>query len=143
MTWKEARRANEDEYVSGDRRRGRGAVSNATGRFEPERRERFDDGWESLADLPPFKTEIRDEIAKTIIATNDSPDIGFDRSINPYRGCEHGCIYCYARPSHAYWGYSAGLDFETKLTAKVNAAEALEAELSKPGYKPATIMLGA
>ena len=125
------------------RRRGRGAVSNATGRFEPERRERFDDGWESLEDLEPFKTEVREEAVKTIIATNCSPDLGFDRSINPYRGCEHGCIYCYARPSHAYWGYSAGLDFETKLTAKVNAAEALEKELSKPGYSPATIVLGA
>ena len=89
------------------------------GRFEPERREHFDDGWESLGDLPPFKTEIREEHAKAIITYNQSPDIGFDRSINPYRGCEHGCIYCYARPSHAYWGYSAGLDFETKLTAKV------------------------
>ncbi len=118
-------------------------MSNATGRFEPERRERFDDGWESLAGLEPFKTEVREEIVKTIIAKNESPDIGFDRSINTYRGCEHGCIYCYARPSHAYWGYSAGLDFETKLTAKVNASEALEKELSKPGYKPATIMLGA
>ncbi len=143
MGWKEARRATENEHVADDRRRGRGAVSNATGRFEPERRERFDDGWESLADLEPFKTEVRDEIAKTIIATNDSPDIAFDRSINPYRGCEHGCIYCYARPSHAYWGYSAGLDFETKLTAKANAAEALERELSKPGYSPATIMIGS
>ena len=143
MAWKEARRASEDESVAGERRRGRGAVSNATGRFEPERRESVDDGWDSFAELPPFKTELREEIAKTIIATNDSPDLGFDRSINPYRGCEHGCIYCYARPSHAYWGYSAGLDFETKLTAKVNAVEALERELSKPGYSPATIMIGS
>jgi DNA repair photolyase len=143
MTWKEARRASEDEHIAEARRRGRGAISNATGRFEPDRRERFDDGWESLADLEPFKTEVREEVAKTIVATNDSPDIGFDRSINPYRGCEHGCIYCYARPSHAYWGYSAGLDFETKLTAKVNAADALERELSRPGYAPKTIMIGA
>ena len=93
--------------------------------------------------LEPFKTEVREEVAKTIIATNGSPDIAFDRSINPYRGCEHGCVYCYARPSHAYWGYSAGLDFETKLTAKVNAVEALEQELSRPGYSPATIMIGS
>jgi DNA repair photolyase len=143
MAWKEARRASEGEHIFEARRRGRGAISNATGRFEPERRERCDDGWESLADLEPFKTEVRDEIAKTIVATNDSPDIGFDQSINPYRGCEHGCIYCYARPSHAYYGYSAGLDFETKLTAKVNAAEALERELSRPGYAPKTIMIGA
>ena len=134
MAWKEARRASADERIGTERRRGRGAVSNATGRFEPERRERFDDGWESLLDLEPFKTEVREEVVKTIVATNASPDLGFDRSINPYRGCEHGCIYCYARPSHAYWGYSAGLDFETKLTAKVNAAEALEKELSRPGY---------
>ena len=143
MAWKEARRASEGEQVEADRRRGRGAVSNAAGRFEPERRELFDDGWESLGELPPFKTEVREETVKTIIATNCSPDLGFDRSINPYRGCEHGCIYCYARPSHAYWGYSAGLDFETKLTAKVNAVEALEKELSRPGYKAATLMLGA
>jgi DNA repair photolyase len=143
MAWREARRAGEAEQVDSERRRGRGSVSNATGRYEPERREAFDDGWESLGGLEAFKTEIREETVKTIIAYNQSPDIGFDRSINPYRGCEHGCIYCYARPSHAYWGYSAGLDFETKLTAKVNAAEALERELAKPGYKPATIMLGA
>jgi DNA repair photolyase len=143
MAWKEARRASKDEQVDDNRRRGRGAVSNAAGRFESERREGFDDGWESLSDLEPFKTEVREEAAKSVIATNESPDIGFDRSINPYRGCEHGCIYCYARPSHAYYGYSAGLDFETKLTAKVNAAEALERELSRPGYSPATIMLGA
>ena len=143
MAWKEARRASEGEQVETGRRRGRGAVSNATGRFEPERRELFDDGWESAGDLPAFKTEVRDETVKTVIATNCSPDLGFDRSINPYRGCEHGCIYCYARPSHAYWGYSAGLDFETKLTAKVNAVEALEKELSRPGYSAATLMLGA
>ncbi len=143
MVWKEARRANEAEQVEANRRRGRGAVSNAAGRFEPERRELFDDGWESLAGLEPFKTEVREETVKTIIARNCSPDLGFDRSLNPYRGCEHGCIYCYARPSHAYWGYSAGLDFETKLTAKVNAAEALERELSRPGYRPAVLMLGA
>ncbi len=143
MAWKEARRAGEAEQVDADRRRGRGAVSNATGRFEPERRERFDDGWESLGELEQFKTEVRDEVVKSIVATNCSPDLGFDRSLNPYRGCEHGCIYCYARPSHAYWGYSAGLDFETKLTAKVNAAEVLERELSRPGYSPATLVLGA
>ncbi len=143
MAWKEARRASEAERVEQNRRRGRGAVSNATGRFEPGRREHFDDGWESLLDQEPFKTEVREETVKTIVATNASPDLGFDRSINPYRGCEHGCIYCYARPSHAYWGYSAGLDFETKLTAKVNAAEALEKELSRPGYSAATIVLGA
>lgn len=143
MTWKPARKSTEDEQITSDRRRGRGAVSNATGRFEPERRERFDDGWETLADLEPFKTQVREEVAKTIIATNDSPDLSFHQSINPYRGCEHGCIYCYARPSHAYWGYSAGLDFETKLIAKVNAVEALQSELSKPGYKPSAIMLGS
>lgn len=143
MAWKDARSASEAEQVEAGRRRGRGAVSNATGRFEPERREHFDDGWESLDALEPSKTEVREEVVKTIISTNSSPDLGFDRSINPYRGCEHGCIYCYARPSHAYWGYSAGLDFETKLTAKVNAVEALEKELSRPGYSPATLVLGA
>lgn len=133
----------EEEGVPSERRRGRGAVSNATGRYEPERRERFDDGWESLSDLGAFKTEVREEIAKTIITTNDSPDISFEQSINPYRGCEHGCIYCYARPSHTYWGLSAGLDFETKLTAKVNAAEALVRELSRKSYRPRPIMLGS
>ncbi len=143
MAWKEARRANEAEQVEANRRRGRGAVSNAAGRFEPERRELFDDGWDSLGQLEPFKTEVREETVKTIVARNSSPDLGFDRSLNPYRGCEHGCIYCYARPSHAYWGYSAGLDFETKLTAKANAVEALERELSRPGYRPDVLMLGA
>ena len=113
-----------------------------TGRFENELREDFDDGWESLAELASFKTEIRVEQARQIIATNDSPDIGFDRSINPYRGCEHGCIYCYARPTHCYLGLSAGLDFESVLIAKTNAAERLEHELSKPDYQVKTIALG-
>ena len=128
--------------VDSDRRRGRGAVSNASGRFETERRDVFDDGWESLGELEPFKTSVRLERAKSIIATNDSPDISFDQSINPYRGCEHGCIYCYARPTHCFLGYSAGLDFETQLTAKTNAAELLDRELSRRGYAPKVIALG-
>ena len=125
------------------RRRGRGARSNRVGRYEAEAREDFDDGWEGLAELGAFKTEVRIEPARSIIARNNSPDISFDRSINPYRGCEHGCIYCYARPTHCYLGHSAGLDFETKLYAKTNAAELLESELSQPGYEPRTIALGA
>ncbi|HJU33159.1 MAG TPA: PA0069 family radical SAM protein [Hyphomicrobiaceae bacterium] len=129
--------------VDAERRRGRGARSNKVGRFEAEQREAFDDGWESLAELEPFKTDVYSETAKSIISTNDSPDVGFDRSINPYRGCEHGCIYCYARPTHCYLGHSAGLDFETKLYAKVNAAELLERELSRPGYAPNYLALGA
>jgi DNA repair photolyase len=129
--------------IEADRRRGRGARSNRAGRFESELREAFDDGWESLAELEPFKTEVSREMAKSIISTNDSPDIGFEQSINPYRGCEHGCIYCYARPTHCYLGHSAGLDFETKLYAKVNAAEVLERELGHPRYVPKVIALGA
>ena len=128
--------------VEGERRRGRGARSNSSGRFETEARQIFDDGWDSLAELEPFKTEIRIERAKSIIATNDSPDIGFDQSINAYRGCEHGCIYCYARPTHCYLGLSAGLDFESVLVAKTNAAELLEKELSKPTYRVKLIALG-
>ncbi len=107
-------------------RRGRGARSNHAGRFEAESREDFDDGWEGLGDLDVFKTEVQEETARTIITRNDSPDISFDRSINAYRGCEHGCVYCYARPTHCYLGHSAGLDFETKLYAKTNAAKLLE-----------------
>ncbi|MDR6954573.1 DNA repair photolyase [Ancylobacter sp. 3268] len=128
--------------VEAERRRGRGALSNAAGRFEPHAREAFDDGWQSLDDLPVFKTTVTVERARTIITRNDSPDVGFDRSINPYRGCEHGCVYCFARPTHAYQGYSAGLDFETKLFAKPDAPELLAKELSKPGYEPRTIALG-
>ncbi|MCX2723776.1 PA0069 family radical SAM protein [Roseibium salinum] len=125
-----------------DRRRGRGAALNKSGRFEPLGRESFDDGWDSLEDLPPLKTTVQEERARTIITRNESPDISFDRSINPYRGCEHGCIYCFARPSHAYMGLSPGLDFETRLFAKPNAAELLERELSRPGYVPRAIAIG-
>ncbi|MCB4770542.1 PA0069 family radical SAM protein [Ancylobacter sp. Lp-2] len=128
--------------VEAERRRGRGASSNAAGRFEPHAREFFDDGWQSLDELPAFKTTVTPERARTIITRNTSPDVGFDRSINPYRGCEHGCVYCFARPTHAYQGYSAGLDFETKLFAKPDAPELLAKELSKPGYEPRTIALG-
>jgi DNA repair photolyase len=135
--------ADERQLVEKERRRGRGARSNRGGRYETELRETFDDGWESLGDLEPFKTEVHRETAKSIIATNDSPDISFEQSINPYRGCEHGCIYCFARPTHGYLGHSAGLDFETKLYAKVNAAELLERELSNPRYQPKYIALGA
>ncbi|MGE5266568.1 MAG: PA0069 family radical SAM protein [Deltaproteobacteria bacterium] len=123
-------------------RRGRGALSNTSGRFETESRVAFDDGWASDEELPPLKTRVQEEQARTIITRNDSPDISFDRSINPYRGCEHGCIYCYARPSHCYLGHSAGLDFETQLYAKPEAAALLERELAAPGYTPATMALG-
>ncbi|POF34762.1 PA0069 family radical SAM protein [Roseibium marinum] len=125
-----------------ERRRGRGAALNKTGRFEPLSRESFDDGWDSLEDLPPLQTHVQEERARTIITRNESPDISFDRSINPYRGCEHGCIYCFARPSHAFLGLSPGLDFETRLFAKPNAAQLLERELSKPGYTPRVIAIG-
>src|SRR5262245_65475268 len=135
--------SDDSNLIDSQRRRGRGARTNRAGRYEAELREAFDDGWESLGDLGPFKTEVARETARSIIATNDSPDVGFDQSINPYRGCEHGCIYCYARPTHAYLGLSPGLDFETKLTAKVNAAELLQRELANLRYVPKVIALGA
>ncbi|MHC1549871.1 PA0069 family radical SAM protein [Phyllobacterium sp. K27] len=128
--------------IDGERRRGRGAGMNPTGRFEAESRHVYDDGWETIEDLPPFKTEVQLEKPRTIITRNDSPDISFDRSINPYRGCEHGCIYCFARPTHSYMGLSAGLDFESKLFAKPDAAKMLDRELSKPGYTAKTIAIG-
>ena len=128
--------------VRPDRNRGRSAGINPTGRFEPITRHVFDDGWETLEDLPPFKTEVQVEKPRTIITRNESPDISFDRSINPYRGCEHGCVYCFARPTHSYMGLSPGLDFELKLFAKPDAAKLLDKELSKEGYQPRTIAIG-
>lgn len=128
--------------VDFDRRRGRAAGINPSGRYEPVTRHVFDDGWNTLEDLPPFKTQVQVEKPRTIITRNNSPDISFDRSINPYRGCEHGCVYCFARPTHAYMGLSAGLDFEAKLFAKPDAARMLERELAKPGYDPRTIAIG-
>ncbi|WP_064694004.1 PA0069 family radical SAM protein [Rhizobium aegyptiacum] len=128
--------------IEADRRRGRGAGLNPTGRFEALQRETFDDGWQTLEELPPFKTDVQVEKPRTAITRNESPDVSFERSINPYRGCEHGCIYCFARPTHAYMGLSAGLDFETKLFAKPDAAKLLERELAKPGYKVRVIAIG-
>jgi DNA repair photolyase len=128
-------------------RKGRGAVINPAVRYESSRVEVWDDGWGTLAaefaDLPPLPTELIREKAKSALSYNESPDIGFDRSLNPYRGCEHGCVYCYARPAHAYVGMSPGLDFETRLMFKPNLPELLEKELSKPGYQPKPVALGA
>ncbi|MDQ0465774.1 DNA repair photolyase [Caulobacter ginsengisoli] len=123
--------------------RGRGARSNASGRFESHVNEGFDDGWtDDDAEPVQLQTTVTPEKAKTIISKNDSPDVGFSRSINPYRGCEHGCIYCYARPAHAYMGLSPGLDFESKLFFKPGAARLLEKELAAPRYAPAVIHIG-
>lgn len=124
--------------------RGRGARSNPSGRFEATRRSAFDDGWPAPdADpAPQIQTTVTLDATKSIVARNTSPDIGFDRSINPYRGCEHGCIYCFARPTHAWLGLSPGLDFETRLFAKPDAARLLRRELARPGYKPAVIAIG-
>ena len=128
--------------VSDNRMRGRGAGLNMSGRFELNTREVFDDGWSSLEDLAPFKTEVQIEKPRSVIARNQSPDLSFDRSINPYRGCEHGCVYCFARPTHAYMGLSAGVDFEARLFAKPDAPRLLERELSRPGYKVQPIAIG-
>src|SRR5471032_3614588 len=128
--------------VEHERRRGRGAQTNASGRYEPLARIAFDDGWRSLDELPPFKTTVTNDATRKIITRNESPDIGFDRSINPYRGCEHGCVYCFARPTHAYLGLSPGLDFESRIFVKPEAAKLLKAELGKPGYACQPIAMG-
>jgi DNA repair photolyase len=128
-------------------RKGRGAASNPPNRFEQQAAAPFDDGWDTLghelADLPPLQTTLIRDSSRSAISWNQSPDIGFDRAVNPYRGCEHGCIYCYARPTHAYLGYSAGLDFETKLLFKPDVAALLERQLRKPGYVARTLALGS
>ncbi|NNM73015.1 PA0069 family radical SAM protein [Enterovirga sp. DB1703] len=128
--------------VEAERRRGRGTNANPDGRYEPIQREAAFDGWDLVEEPTSIRTEVTVEKPRTIIARNDSPDISFDRSINPYRGCEHGCVYCFARPSHAYQGLSPGLDFETRLFAKPNAAELLRRELAAPGYRVDTMALG-
>ena len=131
-----------DTEVPFEGRRGRGAVSNASGRFERQSRHRFDDGWDTEPAPPPLRTELIEDKSRSIIARNDSPDVPFEQSINPYRGCEHGCVYCFARPTHTYLGLSAGLDFESRLFYKPRAAELLEAELRRPGYRCRTIAMG-
>ncbi len=126
--------------------RGRGAVANVAHRFQRDAREAADDGWSSAADpgdVSAPRTTVREEQARRILSYNVSPDIPFDRAINPYRGCEHGCTYCYARPTHAYLGYSPGLDFETRLVAKTNAVQVLRDELSARAYRPGTITIGS
>jgi len=124
--------------------KGRGAVSNATGRFERHARFHIDDGWQRACETmaPKLRTTVTDERPKAVITRNNSPDVPFDRSLNAYRGCEHGCVYCFARPTHAYQGLSAGLDFESRLFAKPDAAKILEAQLRKPGYRPGTLAMG-
>ncbi|MBV1705134.1 MAG: PA0069 family radical SAM protein, partial [Hyphomicrobiales bacterium] len=126
-----------------DRRRGRGALSNVSGRFETEKREVFDDGWGGPETLDAVRGETLRERPRRIVTRKSAPDLSFDRSVNPYRGCAHGCVYCYARPTHAYLGLSPGLDFETKLVVKDGAADLLDRELSAPGYVPRMIALGA
>ena len=133
-------------------RKGRGAIGNPSGRYEPQTRQLIDDGWAAgswawdgswdAGAAPALATEVGIDASRTVIARNTSPDVPFDRSINPYRGCEHGCVYCFARPSHAYLGLSPGLDFETRIFAKPEAAKRLSAELAKPSYAPAVIAMG-
>ena len=128
--------------IEASRRRGRGAVSNQTGRYEAAARQSEDDGWGTVTELPRFQTQVIVEKPKTILSRNQSPDLEFDRSLNPYRGCEHGCVYCYARPTHAYMGLSPGLDFETRLFAKQDADQLLERELAAPNYQPRMVAIG-
>ncbi|QGZ62943.1 PA0069 family radical SAM protein [Paraburkholderia acidisoli] len=131
-------------------RKGRGAVTNLQGRYEIDQREAFDDGWQHVSEPqageedgePALRTQVFEERAKSILTRNQSPDIPFSVSLNPYRGCEHGCIYCFARPTHSYLGLSPGLDFESRIYAKINARELLLRELAKPSYEPEPIALG-
>lgn len=132
----------EARTVPAERRRGRGAVSNHSGRYEKLNYLAFDDGWGSAdAEVAPLRTEVLPDTSRGIIARNKSPDIPFEQSVNPYRGCEHGCFYCYARPTHAWLGLSPGLDFESRIFAKHDAAKLLRAEFAKKGYRPSPIAL--
>ena len=139
-----------DDAIAEPVHHGRGALSNESSRFDSERRIRTTDGWETEAsiepsdddELPPLRTTLTRDATRTILARNTSPDVPFDRSINPYRGCEHGCIYCFARPTHAYLGLSPGLDFETKILFKPDAAKLLVAELAAPKYRPDVVAMG-
>ncbi len=140
----------DDEHAGAARapaRRGRGAIGNERSRYDAQSDAAFDDGWgtldETFAALPPLPTTLTPDHARSVISRNSSPDLGFDAAVNPYRGCEHGCVYCYARPTHAYLGLSPGLDFETRLTFKPEVATLLERELSRPGYVPSPIALGS
>ena len=126
-----------------DARKGRGTASNRSGRYERHRREAFDDGWGTIDEAQtPLRTEVRPDASRTVITRNASPDLGFDRSINVYRGCEHGCVYCYARPTHAYLGLSPGQDFESRIFAKHDAPAQLERELARPDYECRMIAMG-
>ena len=131
-----------DSLLPGQRLRGRGVDSNRTGRFEPTSREAYDDGWDLVEEDQLVRTEVRLERPRSAITYNRSPDLPFDRSINPYRGCEHGCVYCYARPTHAYLNLSPGVDFETRLIARPGIAAVLESELRKPAYAVQPIAIG-
>ena len=135
--------ASETPPATGPAPRGRGARSNQSGRYESLKREAFDDGWsETDPPAPQIRTVRLKDTSRSIISTNNSPDIAFDRTINPYKGCEHGCIYCYARPGHAYWGYSPGLDFESVIFTKPDAPGLLEQAFARPKYQPAPIVIG-
>jgi DNA repair photolyase len=139
--------ARPDAFIPIHAIKGRGAATRLPHRFERDERDAFDDGWGTLEEgatepLPPLQTEVRFEDVKSVLSENDSPDIHFDRSINPYRGCEHGCIYCFARPTHSYLNLSPGLDFETKLIAKRNIVEVLRAELGRRSYRPQNLAIG-
>ena len=127
--------------IDAERRRARGALSNAASRYDAQREE-VQDGWDIPEERAAFATEVSEERPRSVITRNTSPDIPFDRSLNPYRGCEHGCTYCFARPTHAYLGLSPGLDFESKLVARPKAAEVLEKELRRKGYQPSLLAIG-
>jgi DNA repair photolyase len=131
-----------DDEVAQPQHNGRGALSNASSRFDDEKMIRTTDGWDIEDELPPLRTTLTKDATRTILARNTSPDVPFDRSINPYRGCEHGCIYCFARPTHAYLGLSPGLDFETRILFKPDAAKLLTAELAAPKYRPDVVAMG-